>query len=378
METWADTLQVPGPDRDALLETIFAKAYEDLIKANPGLDPLEELVDQLPWWIGATRVKVVNSDKPEDAEIQWGVAPAWILVGGNKLDRGFTVEGLTVTYMPRGAGVGNADSVQQRARFFGYKGSYATYCRAWLAKSTADALTSYVEHERVLRNELIDVSRQGITLKEWRRKMLLDPKLKPCRKAVVDLPYLHGKVRGDSWTTQARLVVDQVDLDLNRADVHAMLKQVGAEPTEDPRDTRAQGRNTVAAVPLRVVVELLTGWRTHPEDSIMINQLALLLGARLDDDPDLIADVFLMDNLDPRSRSLEGEASINQLFQGAGGGKSAYPGDAKFFTPARVSVQVHIVDVKDGSKVVRTQAPALAIRVPKELAGGVLLQKEDE
>lgn len=38
-------------------------------------------------------------------------------MGGQKLDRGYTVKGLTVTYMPRPLGVGNADNIQQRARF---------------------------------------------------------------------------------------------------------------------------------------------------------------------------------------------------------------------------------------------------------------------
>ena len=57
--------------------------------------------------------------------IAWSTGYAWVLVGGQLFDRGFTVEGLTVTYMPRGLGVGHADTVQQRARFFGYKRAYA-------------------------------------------------------------------------------------------------------------------------------------------------------------------------------------------------------------------------------------------------------------
>ena len=61
-------------------------------------------------------------DKDELPEIRWQTEYAWILVGGQALDRGFTVEGLTVTYMPRGLGVGNADTVQQRARFFDTSG----------------------------------------------------------------------------------------------------------------------------------------------------------------------------------------------------------------------------------------------------------------
>ena len=57
-------------------------------------------------------------------QINWGQSYSWILVGGQAMDRGFTVEGLTVTYMPRNLGIGNADTVQQRARFFGYKRAF--------------------------------------------------------------------------------------------------------------------------------------------------------------------------------------------------------------------------------------------------------------
>ena len=42
------------------------------------------------------------------------LAASHILVGGENLGRGFTVNGLTTTYMPRGRGSGVADTIQQR------------------------------------------------------------------------------------------------------------------------------------------------------------------------------------------------------------------------------------------------------------------------
>lgn len=70
------------------------------------------------------------------------------------MDRGFTVEGLTVTYMPRNVGVGNVDTIQQRARFFGYKRSYLGYCRVFLDQVTIDAYNSIVDHEENVRDQL--------------------------------------------------------------------------------------------------------------------------------------------------------------------------------------------------------------------------------
>ena len=77
------------------------------------------------------------------------------------MDRGFTVEGLTVTYMPRSVGVGNADTIQQRARFFGYKQSYLGYCRVYLDEDARDAYIDYVEHEEDMRRRLAEHQESG-------------------------------------------------------------------------------------------------------------------------------------------------------------------------------------------------------------------------
>jgi len=46
--------------------------------------------------------------------------------------------------MPRDMGVGNADTIQQRARFFGYGRRYLGYCRVFLEQSVRDAFAFYV------------------------------------------------------------------------------------------------------------------------------------------------------------------------------------------------------------------------------------------
>ncbi len=116
---WQTTLSVPGPDRDELVEEVFTPAHDDLVSGGAVMKPLVDLLAVVPHWIGHTRVRVVNSQADVNAGVNWSAAASWILVGGNKLDRGFTVEGLTTTYMPRKIGAGQVDTVQQRARFFG-------------------------------------------------------------------------------------------------------------------------------------------------------------------------------------------------------------------------------------------------------------------
>ena len=52
-------------------------------------------------------------------EIEWERDYAHLLIGGQGLDRGFTIEGITVSYLSTPLGSRQQDTILQRARFFG-------------------------------------------------------------------------------------------------------------------------------------------------------------------------------------------------------------------------------------------------------------------
>ncbi|MEL7005220.1 MAG: Z1 domain-containing protein, partial [Bacteroidota bacterium] len=145
---WEAILEKDIDDRDRveLLEE-FRDAYEDLNETAIELPLFDDIARQLPIMIRETRVHEVNARTGRTPEIPWNRFYSHILVGGQALDRGFTVEGLTVTYMPRPLGVGNADTVQQRARWFGYKAGYLGYCRVFLSDRAIQTYQEYVNHE---------------------------------------------------------------------------------------------------------------------------------------------------------------------------------------------------------------------------------------
>ena len=87
--------------------------------------------------------------------VDWKVAPVHVLVGGNKLDRGFTVEGLTVTYMNRPASE-QLDTIEQRARAFGYRSDLLPYCQFFATPRTLKVLREIVDTEYDLRAQLRD------------------------------------------------------------------------------------------------------------------------------------------------------------------------------------------------------------------------------
>ena len=181
-KNWLEILELEEDETDYqdILDD-FRISYRNLQITVPDLPSFEKLSTQLLRAIRRTELHEVNSTSGKTPSIPWHRNYAHILVGGQAMDRGFTVEGLTVTYMPRGAGLGNADTIQQRARFFGYKHDYFGYCRVFLEDRVRDAYTRYVTHEEDVQRRLIEHDQTGKPLDAWKRAFFLDRHLKPTR-----------------------------------------------------------------------------------------------------------------------------------------------------------------------------------------------------
>lgn len=128
--------------------------FEDLI---PHLAPAARRISK-----GGDPVLVVNSDKEmAQEEVDFDRNPVWrVLVGGNKLARGFTVEGLTVSYYIRG--VKNADALMQMGRWFGFRHGYRDLVRVFLTRDLRDAFESICLDERSFRQELAQYAAVGV------------------------------------------------------------------------------------------------------------------------------------------------------------------------------------------------------------------------
>ena len=77
---------------------------------------------------------IVNSDTDVQRErVDFDRRPVWrVLVGGAKLSRGFTVEGLTISYYRRRTG--QADTLMQMGRWFGFRKGYQDLVRLYIAR----------------------------------------------------------------------------------------------------------------------------------------------------------------------------------------------------------------------------------------------------
>ena len=128
------------------------------------MPPFDQLVNFVPKAIGRITesdhnpVLVVNSDKDvqdQQQSLDFDRYSTWrILVGGAKLSRGFTVEGLTVTYFRRANDMN--DSLTQMGRWFGFRDGYQDLVRLYIARNAkfgAKTVDLYKAFEGIARDE---------------------------------------------------------------------------------------------------------------------------------------------------------------------------------------------------------------------------------
>lgn len=101
-------------------------------------------------------------------------APAFIVVGGATLSRGLTIEGLISTYFLRS--VGQADTLMQMGRWFGYRKGYELLQRLWITSKTEKQFKFLSELDQDLRNEIKYMDSMGIKPANYGPKVKNTPK----------------------------------------------------------------------------------------------------------------------------------------------------------------------------------------------------------
>ncbi len=393
-ESWRRLLSGNESDEKSELLNEFRTIYDNLRMTTSDLPSFEELTDsRLIHAIQYTPIVEVNSRQGQTPQINWQDSYSWILVGGQSMDRGFTVEGLTVTYMPRNVGVGNVDTIQQRARFFGYKRSYLGHCRVFLDQVTIDAYNSIVDHEENVRDQLEEFDLDNKHLNEWDREVVLDQMLKLTRANIL-YDDLDRDTFGNEWfrinaphdteefvSTNRQIVFDYVK---SKADFFC-VDSGHSNRTPDQK-------HLVARVSLQeCLTHLLNKLKfTRESDSAAYSSLRGIFRRYLTENPQEECLIYLMSakNLnDPadenswtrRTRRLNRNNELQQLFQGqqptANSARfrigEVYPGDSAIKDENLVSIQIHLLNLRDTDF---TDVPTLAIWIPDHIGTDIIRQ----
>lgn len=147
---------------------VSAARLESRIPVVPSFDHLKRYIGQ-----GVARIAehagnpviVVNGDKDiqqNQQQLDFDAGSVWrVLIGGTKLSRGFTVEGLTVSYYRRITNM--HDTLTQAGRWFGFRQGYRDLVRVFVGRNEKfgnktvdllDAFDAVVQDEEEFREQL--------------------------------------------------------------------------------------------------------------------------------------------------------------------------------------------------------------------------------
>jgi len=368
---WIDKIQ----NEDEGIKEKFFNAYTELKKTETNLESFEDIFSRLDYIIEDTEISILNTDaNNSDDKVDWDVYSN-IVIGGNKLSRGYTVEGLTVTYMPRYLSESsNSDTFQQRARFFGYRQPYLSLCRIYLDEDNKNNFIEYSKSEESWRKTLKDHIASKKSLNDFKRTFTFSPSMNWTRDNVLKDKILKKKYNASWHRTNSPFLIDADSRLFNYELFNSLISEnkssfIENEGHSDRSDFQIHNFMEIKASYL--LEKFLKHFKFSDLD-IGFNHLVDILENRFSN-LDMI-NLYIMSKGHNRIRSLKNNSIT--LFQGRSQNSNVYPGDSEIREINKPSLQIHCLSIQDEdkSKKIFDNVIALAIWIPDGFIGKVVSQ----
>ncbi|GAB3921774.1 Z1 domain-containing protein [Mucilaginibacter myungsuensis] len=363
--SWADRLNDLDEGDPSRLELIaeFKSVYPEAVKLMDEPPAFDAVIEALLDVILDYRIHlVIGQGSKRSPEINWSSASAHILIGAEMLNRGYTVEGLAVSYMPRYTiGKANADTIQQRCRFFGYKRSYIQSCRVFLPEGTIEEYEDYVKHEEIMRGELSTKS-----LEEFEKVLVLSSSMNPTRNNILTKDIVRSKLLGWRQLNALQHIEENTRIveEFRAAHEFTLFE-----------DYKTSDRNhLMAKVPIDEAISFLRDFKISNVPDTLRKSSTIQYLNHMKEHTDLkyayVFDMAYQVN-QGRERSLiekDGKLKINNIFSGASlSGSLVYPGDRYVYYPDFLCIQIHKIRLKHDSEWNRKILYTLGIYYPESL-----------
>jgi len=403
--SWTRLLESSDTEEKERIFQEFKISYDDLSLTVENLPDFEDLREgnKLLHSIKYTRSMLVNASRGKTPQIPWRESYSWILVGGQAMDRGFTVEGLTVTYMPRSLATGQIDTTLQRARFFGYKGGYIGFCRVWLDSSNISAYIAIIEHEEDVRRRLLDYAENNKHLNDWERQVVKNRMLRLTRPNII-FDGLDRDYFGSEWfSIRAPHDTDRHILE-NREIISEFISRNLHDFNQDSghRERSSTQKHLQSELLISEVLEYLLSKLkfTKESDSQTFSSLQGVLASYSTDNPDEDCLVYIMSSekvgdevlQSVRKRQLKSNDEVQQYFQGPNPAKKdvergeIYPGDRKIKNTEKLTIQIHRLQLVDedgnnildeNEKSIYEDVPSITVWIPESIGKDIIRQPEN-
>ena len=126
------------------------------------------------------KVKLLNGDSKDVVDYTESKQSQIIAIGGNKLSRGITLEGLMISYYLRDPKA--YDTAMQMGRWFGYKDSYIDLCRIYSQPILISNFVHILDATKILREDISYMNDIKRTPEQFGMRLLTHPTLLPTAK----------------------------------------------------------------------------------------------------------------------------------------------------------------------------------------------------
>ena len=327
--------------------------------------------DQVFATIKKMKMHLVNcAAASNDLKKAMKLLPYHMVIGGNMLDRGITIDGLAVTYMIRMSKQGKVDTLLQRARWFGYKQSYIDLCRVYLPRELKAQFYNIIEAEESVWQFLYECDHNNLSPKNMVHNFQVPTgmKLAAANKAMYITTNLISFVR-----SQSILVHDH---NRNKENLN-IIEKIDWHTATIKKCTSSQ-IHRIKTISVEDFRSIFKDFNFSEEDDAMSWQYLETVLKRLDSK---VVDLWDM-RYDSKERRSTDEYRVKALLQGYSENKTQsdpdyYVGDRQLKTD-NLSIQIHHVvlknsiddQYKEGDTVIM-----LAAVLPKGYIGGGSVRK---
>lgn len=184
-----------------------------------------------------------------------------VAVGGNRLSRGLTLEGLTISYFLRTASM--ADTLLQMARWYGFRTGYEDLIRIWTTNGIAQWFTELALVEQSLRDSLQALYRAGRRPSEMAIRLRAHSALLlTARNKSSMADTMRQSWSGEHPQTVILPLGDQARLKANRVLVDRLIDMCGS-------GHEFIGGRLFRDLPPEIVCEFLRAYQLHPDTLAM-------------------------------------------------------------------------------------------------------------
>ena len=262
----------------ARLKALWEKDFLPTITAVQAVQPIDESPRSLAWnevraaladTIADIETRMINGtakDALDYAERQ-GAGLKVIAIGGDKLARGLTLEGLCISYFLRASRM--YDTLMQMGRWFGYRPGYLDLCRLYTTSELSEWFGHIADAAEELREEFDLMAVSGATPREYGLKvqshsvLMVTSRLKMRTARNLMLSFSGQLLETVSLYRDPQILLRNVNATTR------LLSGLGA-PESDPVRIRAGARQQWKGclwegVAATAVVDFLVAYRTHPD-----------------------------------------------------------------------------------------------------------------